>query len=60
MLYFYILGIGCMSMMMVGTTALAGKCFYNSNYVLGLFMLAVAFLPVMVIILMLNELGVLT
>lgn len=60
MLYFYIIGIGCMSMMIVVVTALAGKCFCESNYILGLFMLALAFLPAMVIIGMLHELGVLT
>lgn len=49
-----------MSMMMVVATALAGKCFCDSNYVLGLFILATSYLPVMAIIGMLHELRVLT
>ena len=59
MLYFYILGIACMSMMMVGCVAIAGRCFSDSNYILGLFMFVLAFIPVAVIINILYELGAL-
>lgn len=59
MLYFYIMGIACMSMMMVSCVAIAGKCLCDSNYALGLFMLGVAYLPIIAIIGLLNELGIL-